>query len=159
LPNDGEKVRTTTLPFGNVEVFINGVGVTILTPGDVGTTTTTTPPLGRVVLVLSSDLKPLTDCAGTTRLPFGNVTMLLVWAVSVAVGTVIVIVPPLGKVAVLAIWLCSGLLPLEACAEIKSLPPSNGGVLAASMPLEDDVATATLPVGRLVLLMGKLSPV
>lgn len=140
------KVKTATLPFGNVEVLINGVGVTILTPGDVGITTTTTPPLGRVVVVLISDLEPLADCMGTTGLPFGNVTMLLVWAVSVALGTEIVIVLPLGKVAVLAIWLCSDLLPLEVCVEKTPLPPN-------------EVATTILAVGRLVLLMGTMSPV
>jgi len=146
LPKDGENVRTTMLPLGNVEVLINGVGVTALTPDDVGTTITTTPPLGRVVVVLISDLEPLADCMGTSRLPFGNVTVLLIWPVFVALGTVIVIVPPLGKAAELAIWLCSALLPLEVCGEMS--PP----------PLEE-IATATLPFGRLVLLTGMISPV
>lgn len=146
LLKDGENVRTTTLPLGNVEVLINGVGVTALTPDDVGTTTTTTPPLGRVVVVLVSDLEPLADCMETTRLPFGNVTVLLIWAVFVALGTVTVIVPPLGKVAGLAIRLCSALLPLEVCGEMTPLPL-------------DEVATATLPFGRIVLLTGMVSPV
>lgn len=139
------KVRTATLPFGNVEVLINGVGVTILTPGDVGTITTTTPPLGRVVVVLISDLEPLADCMETTELPLGNATMLLVWAVSVALGTVIVIAPPLGKIAVLVIWLCSDLLLLEVCMEMTPLPL-------------DEVATTVFAIGRLVLLMGMMSP-
>ncbi len=140
------KVRTTTLPFGNVEVLINGVGGTVLTPDDVGTITTTTPPLGRVVVVLISDLEPLAECMGTTGLPFDHVTMLLVCAVSIALGTVIIIVPPLDKEAVPAIWLCSDLLPLDICVDMIPLPL-------------DKVATATLAVCRLVLLMGVVPPI
>lgn len=140
------KVRTATLPFGNVEVLIKGVGVAMLTPDGVGATTTTTPPLGRVVVVLISGLELLADCMGIARLPFGNTMILLLWAVSVALGRVIVMVSPLGKVAVLAIWLCSDLLPLEVCVEMIPLP----------LP---EVATATLAVGRIVPLVDMASPV
>ena len=73
LPLD-ESVEVTTLPLGRVTVFVDRLRAAV-EPDDVGTMTTTTPPLGNVVVVVNLGLL-LISCAGVRVSSFGKVVVL-----------------------------------------------------------------------------------